>query len=1525
MPIGVLAGKAEFMDAFDGGKWSYGDASFPEVGVTFFAGTFVRHPLALAAAAAVLDRLEAEGPALQEALNERTARLVGRVNIAMERSGVPVRLGRFGSLFYPKYASDLKWASLLWFHLREKGIHIWEGRPCFLSTEHSDEDIERLYRAFVESVAEMQAGGFLPGEPVSLPGEGGTPAELAGVSGAIGSPEEGKRGGVSAPSLSPAEAEVERRVLLTEAQREVWLASQMSEAANCALIETVSVHLHGEIDVEKLRQAVQGAAGRHEALRTTFTSDGQYQVISPCKPLPVPIMDLSAREPERRAAELDDLLAAEGRTPFDLVNGPLFRTSILRLAEGHHVLILSGHHLVFDGWSSGLLLREIGQIYTAAVSGEMVRLPEPMRLGEYAAELASPGFRTESETAESYWLHQLEPMPSPLELPADRSRPAVNCYHGSRRVRRIAPELTAHLRRLGAKHGCTLYATLFAGFAAMLRRLSGHEDLVVGMTAAGQSQLGNPCLVSHCVNTLPVRIATPGAMPFREYLGQVRRTLFDAYDHQSSTFGRLLQNLPIHREPGQVPLVAVLFNLDRQADDLKFGHAEFAVETNPRSFYQFDLGFNVVETRDDLKIECDFNTDLFDPETIDRWLGHYETLLASAVDAPERALATLPLLSAAEREEMLVGWNATRFDYAQDRCAHQLIEEQAQCTPEAVAILAGERRLTYREMNAQADRLADRLRAVGVARGARVAVCVERTPEMVVALLAVHKAGAAYIPLDPLYPKERIALVLEDASPTVLLTQSSLLYAAPDWAGRTLLLDADDGVRNTAAQSEAARPEDPAYVIYTSGSTGKPKGVQVPHRALVNFLQTMQREPGLRADDTLLAVTTLAFDIAGLELFLPLIAGARLVIATKEETVDGGRLISLLERHGVTVMQATPATWRLLLSSGWKGKQDLRAFCGGEALPMGLALELLHKCGGLWNLYGPTETTIWSSVLKIERPEDALSIGRPIGNTQMYILDDERQPVPVGVPGELYIGGDGVADGYLGRPELTAEKFVPDPFSGIPNARLYRTGDQAKFLPSGRIAFLGRLDLQVKLRGFRIELGEIEHVLREHPCVREAVVVLREAKTGEPFLAAYYVPTRPEAVSTANLRSRLQAKLPPYMIPARFIPLDVIPLTPNGKVDRKALPAPKSVDVEAVGTAAPPDELEQRLAALWAMVLEIQDVPLDASFFDLGGHSLLALRLYGHIEKELGVRLPFQTIFQAPTVAELATIVRRERKPAVADRSHLVPIQPNGTKPPLFCIHPDHGLVLFYNDLAKCLSPDQPVFGIQSAGLDGEEEPDVRIEDMAARHVREIIAHYPSGPYFIAGFSLGGVAAFEMARQLHAAGREVGLLALFDAYAPVAIQKNLLDKSRLQRVRGHVRVMLEVSPKEKLDYLKDKSREAVYGRKSPAERAAEELKDVLDPKRLEALKKVLVANETALNTYETPAYAGKGTLFRAKKLSFFENYDPHLWWGDTFQGGLEIIDVPGDHFSMMKEPHVRALGEALQACLDRQAVLGLSR
>jgi len=1377
--------------------------------------------------------------------------------------------------------------------------------------------------------------------------EGGTVAYTAVGHDPFGDP--GPEGGAGGPSAAVAPL-AGRALPTTDGQRELWLTSQMGDDANCAYIQPFTLRFTGALDLPALSAALQALVARHDALRAVFSDDGQTLLVREALDIPLPVTDLTRLPPHEAERTLAGLRHAHVHTPFDLERGPLLRAHLVRTGTANHELLFALHHLVCDGWSVSLVLSDLSHLYSAFHRAERDERPPAGNLAGFAQERAELGAAEATRASVDWWVRQLEHPPVPLELPADRQRPPRKTYHGDRVDRTLTADVMQPLRRLGSSEGCTLATTILAALAAFLQRLTGQEDMVLGMPRAGQADSGRDDLVGHCLDVLPMRIRVQPDEGFRQLLASVRAWMLDALDHKNVSVSRILQELQLPRDASRMPLMSVLFNYQRHEDELVFDGLGFQYTYDARAFEVFDWQLNTESLRDELMLEMNFNTDLFDRSSIERRLDEFEVFLRALVAQPTEPIARLPLLGASDREILArlndtSGATATRLPAATGseasapppaaRPVHEQVEAEARRAPERIAVQYEGQQLAYGELIDASQALARRLMALGVRPGVLVGVCVERSPRMVVAVLAVLAAGGAYVPLDPSHPAGRLGFVLEDAEVYVLITESALRDRLPHHGAHLVLLDVPEEPEASAPGTVASSPpegslpavdaDDLAYVIYTSGSTGRPKGVEIRHAALSNLVASMRQQPGFGRDDVLLAVTTLAFDIAGLELYVPLVSGGRVVIASREAASDGDLLVALLARTSPTVMQATPATWRLLLDAGWAGDRSLSVLCGGEALSPELAATLIGRCAALWNLYGPTETTIWSTVARLE-PGGPVTIGRPIAATQVHIVDSRLQPLPVGVPGEICIGGAGLARGYRHRPGLTAERFVHAGWAaeaGSPGGRLYRTGDIGRVRADGRIECFGRLDHQVKIRGYRIELGEIEAVLESHPGVSEAVVVARENPQTGTFLAAYFTASGDPAPERAALREHLARLLPDYMVPPVFSRLDSIPRTPNGKVDRQALPEPRGSRLEVQRLLVDArDDTELRLLTLWRRLLGHPALGITDDFFAAGGHSLLAVRMASDVAASFGIELPLPRLVEMATVEKLALWLREgDKAPSLSELLLLRDGEAHG-EAPVFCIC---GIFL-YRDLARSLRPGRAVHAAflesELEGLQaGAATPDVR--RMAADYLALVRTVRPHGPYVFVGASFGGVLAYEMAQQARAAGEPVELVGLLDSPATGRHSAPLWARARF-----HARQLRAQGP----GYLGERLRARREGRAAgevalqldpvqarPDGRPAVRSGAMVEAERLRGLRQQLFLE--AMRRYDAPPYDGRVVLIRASQPVVGDELlaDAVEAWSRLTSGRLLVSTVPGDHLGILRPPAVLELAAALQRALDRPA------
>ena len=1043
---------------------------------------------------------------------------------------------------------------------------------------------------------------------------------------------------------------------LSYAQQRLWVLHRI-DPQNTTYNEVAAYRLEGALDVAALERAANEVVRRHEVLRSVFVERDGEGVQVPIDPpaLSLHPVDLSALPVDARELAVRERILGEKNTPFDLERAPAIRASLLRLGADEHVLVIALHHMVMDGWTRGVLLRELRALYAAFAQGAQSPLqPLPVQYADFAAwqrrRLDGEGLAQRL----AWWTEHLAGAPALLELPTDRPRPPVQSFRGARESLRLPAEVSAALKALGREEGATLFMVLMAAWQVLLHRYSGADDLVVGTPVAGRDRREVEGLIGFFVNTLALRGDLSGNPTFRELLRRTREGAVAAFGHQDVPFERVVEALRPDRSMSHAPVFQVSFVLQTalpptvDADGLVFRGLG-----TERSTAKFDLELEAIDTPDHLTLSLEYAADLFDASTAARMLAHLHTLLLGIAAQPDAPVSRLPLLDA-EDAARLEAWNATDLPYRRKAVVHGLIAEQAARTPHAQAVVFRGTTLTYAELEARANKLANHLRALGAGPEARVGICLERSAETVVAMLAVLKTGAAYLPLDPAYPADRLAYMLEDSGAPVLVTQESLRTLLPADGVRVVSIDTDAAViaaESAEARADGADPRNAAYVIYTSGSTGKPKGVQVTHGNAVSFFAGMDERVGGPIPGTWLAVTRISFDIHVLELLWTLARGFRVVIQPEmDQAQDGESFGEQIRRHGITHLQCTPSLASLLIAeSGLDALAPLRRLVlGGEALPGDLAAQIRTVLpDGLVNMYGPTETTVWSATHAVADAAGIVPIGRPIANTRVYVLDAGFRMQPVGVPGELYIAGAGVTRGYHGRAGLTAERFIPEPFGGEQGARMYRTGDRARWRADGTLEFLGRMDFQVKIRGFRVEPGEVESVIREHPAVGGAAVVSRDVPGLGMRLVAYVTPAGAEHPTPAELRAWMAGRLPEHMVPSGFVVLDALPQTPNGKLDRRALPEPE-MEAPADAYRAPTTPAEARIAAIWAEVLQVERVGVDDNFFALGGHSLLATRVVARLRTEMGAELPLRAVFESPTVAGMAVAVAAAA-PAVRD------------------------------------------------------------------------------------------------------------------------------------------------------------------------------------------------------------------------------------------------------------------------------------
>jgi amino acid adenylation domain-containing protein len=1336
---------------------------------------------------------------------------------------------------------------------------------------------------------------------------------------------------------------------LSFAQERLWFLDQL-EPGSAVYNVCQAVRLTGVVEVGALERALNEVIRRHEVLRTNFVaSEGRaIQVIAPTRTLALNVVDLTAWRDGTAEEELRRWLREESRRPFDFTRDLLIRALLVHSSATEHTLLLTMHHIISDGWSIGILFRELSALYAAACTGEAPALPElPIQFADFVLWEREQLQGAALEKSLAYWKKQLGGTLPVLELPVDHPRSVAPMSRGAAHAVPLPKPLTQALKALGQQEGATLFMTLLAAFQVLLYRWTGQEDIVVGSVVAGRRKVELEKLIGFFVNTLVFRNNLADGPTFRELLGRVRETSLGALAHQDLPFDRLVQELRPDRTVSRNPLFQVMFVLQNAPmAPMQLPRVSLEPIEVDAGTAKFDLTLSMMELPQGLRAALEYNADLFEPTTIARLLRCLQTLLEGIVAQPDQKIAKLPLLTPAERHQILSGFNETTRDYPRDATIDGLFAAQVARAPDAIALVCGDRQVTYRELDARANRLARQLQRLGVKPDTLVGVCMERSVELITALVAILKAGGVYVSLDPAYPKERLAFMLSDTHAPVLLTQEKLRPTVQAFtSGRescngnsstvVLVVDSssapDEAAR--APVTSAATADNLAYVSYTSGSTGRPKGVGVPHRGVVRLVKNTDFAH-FDADEVFLQFAPIAFDASTLEIWGALLNGARLVIFPSGPTslADLGEAI---ERHGISTLWLTAGLFHQMIEEQLDRLRNVRQLlAGGDVLSpahVTRALDQLPRTQ-LINGYGPTENTTFTCCHRVTAPPLAgrtVPIGRPIANTQVYILDRELQPVPIGVPGELYAGGDGLARGYLQRPELTAEKFVAHPFNREPGARLYRTGDLARWLPDGGVEFLGRIDRQVKIRGFRVEPAEIEAILAAHPAVKECAVVVRDT-AGEKSLVAYLVPKQSPAPATDTWRVFLETKVPDYLVPSVFVALDALPLNANGKLDLHALPVTDGSRPDLEGQyVAPRDAIEQQLATIWESVLGVHPIGVHDRFFDLGGHSLLAVRMVAQLEKNFGRKLPVAAIFQHRTIDQLARLLRADDQ-HYAPVTSIVEIQGHGTRPPVYLVHGVGGGMFWgYSNLARHLGTDQPLYAFKSRGLDGLPEWPT-IEEMAANYLGDLRAHRPRGPYLLGGYCFGGVVAYEMARQLRLQGEDVQLLALMNCSPPNTGYEDISRRHtfawQVKFLRNFVYWMgcflFRWTLRERVEFLRWKLR--VLSRRA-APRSTDAASEQLAPTDVDELVNLAAYGDKqrhlwqthvrALRRYRPQPFPGGITLFRTRGHALLCSFDEKYGWGELARGGVTVKIMPGGHGNILDEPHVQSVAAALTRSL----------
>jgi amino acid adenylation domain-containing protein len=1339
----------------------------------------------------------------------------------------------------------------------------------------------------------------------------------------------------------------------------LWIMDQLQPGETAYNVPRAS-RVKGDLRLDVLQKTVDALVVRHEVIRTTYreVAGTPSQVVNPPSSVPVRFTDLTALAPDVREVEGDHLLVAASRYAFDLANDLMLRVDVIKMGPQDHILLLLTHHICSDGWSKAVLFREFSDLYDAFARGEPNPLPPlAIQYADFAnwQRTGAAGDLLNKQVA--YWKNRLAGAPSLLELPLDHPRPPVRTFAGSHQTLQLPRPLADALRALAQREGATPFMVGMAVFQVLMHRYTQQDDISVGTPIAGRYRKELQGMLGFFTNTLVIRTDFSGNPTFRQLLGRVREAALGAYDHQELPFEKLVLELNPERSLSHTPLFQVMFVLQNlpPAERTPAGLTMTQVKSE-RGNSKFDLMLSMIEHADGMTGSIEYATDLFDPATITRMCGHFRTLVEAIVANPDREVALLPMLSPAERDQLLHAFNETKTDFPTDRCLPQLIEEQAARSPEAIAVVGADGTdLTYRALNARANQLAHHLRALGVGPEVKVGIAIRRSLDMVVGLLGILKAGGACVPLDPTYPEDRLRLMIEEAALPFLLTQAAFADVLPKSAAKLIQIDADGpsiSARSPENPSPAARPADLGYLLFTSGSTGRPKGVLLSHKGLANFCCAAIVRYGVTAADRVLQFATVNFDAHIEEIYPSLMAGATLHLRDDEMISSTGHFSRWTKQRRITLLDLPTAYWhewvRELSTTGETLDPGLRGIIVGGEQAQTAAYAAWMKVPGArnvrwFNTAAPTECTVVTAVYEGDRNQAEvpveLPIGRPIGNTTCYVLDERHNPVPIGVCGEWVIGGAGVARGYLDRPELTAEKFIADPWSDTPGARMYRTGDRARYLPDGNIVLMGRVDQQVKLRGFRIELGEIETVLGGHPAVGQNAVIAREDTPGNKRLVAYVVARQGQSVSVPDLKAFIRAKLPEYMVPAAIVLIDSLPLNANGKLDRKALPAPDRSGFDASDQfVAPRTPVEEKIAAIWIKVLAVPRVGVHDNFFDLGGHSLLAAQMMSLLEGAFGRKIPLAALFENQTVEGLSRFygddsVVPEKWPTV------IPIQAKGTRTPLFCVSRFNVSALGYIALTRNLSPDQPVFGLQSQYRVEDIVPYQRSELMTAakQYLAAMREVQPHGPYNLIGMCEGALISFEMARLLLEAGEKVGLLGMVDAFPIENTRRYYLTKiesyrrlmaKRLKRIRN-------TPANERAPELRNLVTQFTQYQSKVVRRTLEKVGIKLPflnhaPSAASTQKTdELVSFAEAYKNYYwpgpdfvPPTVDTEISLFRIRDQPLWRISDPACGWGTRTTVGVDIHTLNCDHFSVLREPYVGELAKMVAACLAKGTANG---
>ncbi|WP_405410867.1 non-ribosomal peptide synthetase [Maribacter sp. Asnod1-A12] len=1302
--------------------------------------------------------------------------------------------------------------------------------------------------------------------------------------------------------------EIKHILRTTDAQEEIWYSCYFGgDDANRAYNLSLTIEFSGQLNITALQWALDMLISRHESLRSVFSPDGKYINVFSSQGASIDFQDFSKLNIADREIELTNYTKQDTNTAFNLTKGPLIRFALLKVEDQMHQLVINTHHIVCDGWSVGIIMQEIGALYSSKVENRQHTLPEAVPYSDYVTQQNEIKLSDEFLRTENYWLNVYKGDVPKTNLPTDFGPVTKRTYNGARINQFLNKDIVKKVKQTGIKANSSLVLTLMAAFEILLYKITTQNSIVLGLPVAGQSVMGAKHLIGHCVKLLPIKGSMNMKDTFLTYLKKRKSTNFDAFDNQELTFGSLLKNLNLSRTPGRVPLVPVVFNVDMDLDDgVAFSGLDFKYHSNAREYETFELFLNATGSKENIVLEWSYNTNLFKESTILTMGKSFEAILNTLVADPNSKLSDI-----IGKDKIDHAVKGVLLEYP-NTTLHELFHEQATSTPNAIALELNDEKITYAEMQRKINSSAGYLWQEGVGPGVTVGISLERSPELIISLFAILQCGARYVPIDTGYPDNRANLMLSDADADFFICDQSkkaLVHNAKTIFIENIFSYNEQSYEDISVSSDAG-----AYIIYTSGSTGKPKGVQVTHKNVINLLYSMGKEPGISSEDRIFSTTTISFDAMVMEIFLPLIHGASVVLVDENTRKDGYLLLQKAIKDKITMMWGTPTIWQILLDSGWKKPLHLKALIGGEPVSKSLSLQLIEKCDEVWNIYGPTETTVCCILTKISPQDDPITIGKPIANTNIYILDTHGNPVSRGEVGELAIGGDGVTLGYLGQEDFTNERFVNDTYSAIDETKMYLSGDLGRLLPNGQIECLGRKDGQVKVRGHRIELGEIEHALHKLKGVAAAATDVRNNA-----LKAYIVYNGNDAdweEEVLHWKNQLAEELPVFMLPHEYIKLAELPITLNGKLDRKSLPEDTNIITSKVESIQPFTKAEKLVSEVWKECLFLDNVNLNDDFFELGGHSLIAAKVMTRLEEKSGQRLPLSSLFEYSTVKSLASLLKIEEHTVTWDA--MVPIQPNGSKAPLFIVHGAGLNILSFKTLKDHMNPDQPIYGFQAKGLNGKEELLTSVEEIAAHYNEALVATQPKGPYMLAGYSSGGIIAYEMARQLMDKGEEVSTLALLDTYAyahygkSTSLGKKLAYGNYIANKTLHVLKQLLLS-REGFNYR-------VGVTKANLKKFYLRLKK--DKNTLSKMdydweyEQRIIEHNKVVDRYHLKPLPIKADLFRIQDVIDYTHDSVHLGWKSFAEKGIDLHYVPGEHLTMFAPPNDIVMAKTLQSVLD---------